>query len=43
MTSSRFADAATLLSNGQVLVSGGYLKEVGIGLQPLSSCGLYTP
>lgn len=39
----RWADAATLLPNGQVLVSGGYLKGVGIGLQPLSSAELYTP
>jgi hypothetical protein len=43
MNSTRFADAATLLPNGQVLVSGGYVRAVGIGLQPLSSAELYTP
>jgi hypothetical protein len=43
MNSTRFADAATLLLNGQVLVSGGYVRAVGIGLQPLSSAELYTP
>jgi N-acetylneuraminic acid mutarotase len=43
MTSTRYADAATLLPNGQVLVSGGYRKGVGIGTVPLSSAELYTP
>jgi len=43
MNSTRFADAATLLPNGQVLVSGGYIRAVGIGLRPLSSAELYTP
>jgi hypothetical protein len=43
MNSTRGADAATLLPNGQVLVSGGYVHRVGIGLQPLSSAELYTP
>jgi hypothetical protein len=43
MKSTRFADAATLLPNGQVLVSGGYIRAVGIGLRPLSSAELYTP
>lgn len=43
MTSTRFADAATLLPNGQVLVSGGYRHGVGIGTEPLSSAELYTP
>jgi len=43
MTSTRFADAATLLPNGQVLVSGGYRHGVGIGTVSLSSAELYTP
>jgi hypothetical protein len=43
MNSTRFADAATLLPNGQVLVSGGYRRAVGIGVEPLSSAELYTP
>jgi hypothetical protein len=43
MTSTRYADAATLLPNGQVLVSGGYRQAVGIGAEPLSSAELYTP
>ena len=43
MNSTRYADAATLLPNGQVLISGGYRRAVGIGLQPLSSAELYTP
>jgi hypothetical protein len=43
MNSTRFADAATLLPNGQVLISGGYIRAVGIGLRPLSSVELYTP
>ena len=42
MNSTRFADAATLLPNGQVLVSGGYRRAVGIGIQPLSTAELYT-
>jgi hypothetical protein len=43
MTSTRFSDAATLLPNGQVLISGGYRHGVGIGTVPLSSAELYTP
>ena len=43
MNSTRYTDAATLLPNGQVLISGGYRKGVGIGLLPLSSAELYTP
>ena len=43
MTSTRWAEAATLLPNGQVLVSGGYRHGVGIGTEPLSSAELYTP
>jgi hypothetical protein len=43
MTSTRSADAATLLPNGQVLVSGGFRYETGYGDIPLSSAELYTP
>jgi hypothetical protein len=43
MTSSRYADAATLLPNGQVLVSGGFRYETGFGDIPLSSAELFTP
>ena len=43
MTSPRYADAATLLPNGQVLVCGGYRYETGYGHIPLSSAELYTP
>jgi hypothetical protein len=43
MTSTRFADASTLLPNGQILVSGGYRHGVGIGTVYLSSAELYTP
>ena len=43
MTSSRYANAATLLPNGQVLVSGGFRYEIGYGDVPLSSAELYTP
>jgi hypothetical protein len=43
MNSTRWANAATLLPNGQVLVSGGYRHGVGIGTVPLSSAELYTP
>ena len=43
MTSNRFADAATPLPNGQVLISGGYNRQVGFGIIPLSSAELYTP
>jgi hypothetical protein len=43
MNSTRYSDAATLLPNGQVLISGGYRKGVGIGLLPLSTAELYTP
>ena len=43
MNSTRWADAAILLPNGQVLVSGGYVKAVGIGVQSLSSAELFTP
>jgi hypothetical protein len=43
MNSTRYADAATLLPNGQVLVSGGYRHGVGIGTLPLSGAELYTP
>jgi len=43
MNSTRYANAATLLPNGQVLVSGGYRKGVGIGLLPLSTAELYMP
>ena len=42
MTRTRFADAATLLPNGRVLVSGGYKPGVGIGTEPLSSAESYT-
>jgi hypothetical protein len=43
MNSTRYTDAATLLPTGQVLISGGYRKGVGIGLLPLSTAELYTP
>jgi hypothetical protein len=43
MSSSRSADAATLLPNGQVLVSGGFRYETGYGDIPLSSAELYMP
>jgi hypothetical protein len=43
MNSTLWADAATLLSSGQVLVSGSYVKAVGTGVQYLSSAELYTP
>jgi hypothetical protein len=43
MNSTRYSDAATLLPNGQMLISGGYRKGVGIGLLPLSTAELYTP
>ena len=43
MISTRYANAATLLPNGQVLVSGGYRYQTGYGHIPLSSAELYTP
>jgi Kelch motif len=43
MNSPRWGDSATLLPNGHVLISGGYVKAVGIGVQYLSSAELYTP
>lgn len=43
MTASRYDDAATILPNGQVLVSGGYERAIGFGLIRLSSAELYTP
>jgi hypothetical protein len=43
MTSSRYENAATLLPNGQVLVSGGFRYEIGFGHVPLSSAELFTP
>jgi hypothetical protein len=43
MTSSRYANAAILLPNGQVLVSGGFRYETGYGDIPLSSAELFTP
>jgi hypothetical protein len=39
MTSTRYENAATLLPNRQVLISGGYR----IGGETLSSAELYTP
>jgi WD40 repeat protein len=42
MHSTRWDDAATLLPNGQVLVSGGYRSGVG-GTVYLASAELYTP
>lgn len=42
MTTPRVADAATLLPNGQVLVSGGYHIHIG-GTDYFSSAELYTP
>jgi hypothetical protein len=43
MNSTRWDDAATLLPNGQVLVSGGFRHGVGIGTVYLASAELYTP
>ena len=43
MTSSRYENGATLLPNGQVLVSGGFRYQIGFGHVPLSSAELYTP
>jgi hypothetical protein len=43
MTTTRYQNAATLLPNGQVLVSGGFRYETGYGHIPLSSTELYTP
>lgn len=42
MKSPRVADAATLLPNGQVLVSGGFHTHIG-GTEYFSSAELYTP
>ena len=42
MTTARYQDAATLLPNGQVLVSGGY-QNTSIGTEVLTSAELYTP
>jgi hypothetical protein len=43
MNSTRYANAATLAPDGQVLISGGYRQAVGIDAQPLPSAELYTP
>jgi len=43
MTSSRYENGATLLPNGQVLVSGGFRYQIGFGHVPLSSAELFTP
>jgi hypothetical protein len=43
MTSVRYENAATLLLNGQVLVSGGFRYATGYGHIPLSSAELFTP
>jgi hypothetical protein len=43
MTKTRYENAATLLPNGQVLVSGGFRYQTGYGHIPLSSAELYTP
>src|SRR5262249_38387325 len=43
MNSTRWDNAATLLHNGQVLVSGGFKHGVGFGTIYLASAELYTP
>ena len=43
MNSARMADAATILPNGQVLVSGGSRNVAGVGTVYLASAELFTP